>query len=146
MVISIPPFHFTELSKLKHYNHSGRAVDCQSKNITIYVQYSMRLCSFLPLLKCFKLLDALASICLILSLLISNSCPASSKGYSRSNPIPNRILRTFPSLLHSVERASRFYLAKWELITASWGETASLSSMESTNKRLRRNGPCCDSH
>jgi hypothetical protein len=132
---------------LKHCNHSGIAVNCQSKNMTIYVQCSMKLCSFQPLLKCFKLLDALASICLILSLLTSNLCPASSRGYSRFNPIPNRILRTFSSLLLSFEKASRFYLAKWERITASWGEPASQSALSFlANRRLKRNGPCCDSH
>ena len=59
--------------------------------------FSRKLLSCLDLLGCLSFLKALASICLIRSLVTENCNPTSSKVWSVFIPIPKRIRRTLSS-------------------------------------------------
>ena len=80
---------------------------------------------------CLSFLSALASICLILSLVTSKSWPTSSRVWSLFSPMPKRMRRTFSSRGVSVARTFRVCSAKLTDITASDGDVTLLSSMKS---------------
>ena len=80
----------------------------------------------------FSFLRALASICLILSLVTSNSLPTSSSVLERPSSRPKRRRRTFSSLSVSV-CSTRLISSFRRPLLAYWlGERASLSSTHTT--------------
>lgn len=94
---------------------------------------------------CFSFLKALASICLILSLVTENCLPTSSRVLSLSMPMPNLILRTLSSL--EVRPDNNVLVISFRLlyIVAFNGDTADLSSMKSPTMLSSSSLPTGDS-
>ena len=87
--------------------------------------------SCFDLLGCFSFLRALASICLILSLVTENCKPTSSRVWSVFIPTPNLILKTLSSLGVNVDKIFVVASLKFDFTAWSNGSKAFVSSIKS---------------